>query len=276
MTVTRAVMQRNIYKHLIETLMDLDPKGPIPKALEADRSTTVADIISLTASDIAALRFKATDSEGKETISALGRGKQHHILIITSFVIHKRSLGHPMLLEEDWLLITTEEFQKYCTSPDFIDITHGTGNPNTTQLQGTSQPPAGFSGGHRTRDTVYAFKRGIKRDTLQFPVLKDDKQWDLWNQDTKAQARSQDVIDVLLPTYKPTTPEETALFDEKQKFMYAVFMKTIQTDTGKSYVRANEATYDAQNIYKLLTTHASTSTKAAMDSTAIMSWQYDQ
>jgi hypothetical protein len=138
----------------------------------------------------------------------------------------------------------------------------------------TTQPPTGFAGTSRARDTVYDFKRGIKRDPSQFPapVLKDDKQWDLWNQDTKAQARSQDIIDVLLPSYKATTQEEITLFDEKQKFMYAVFMKTIQTDTGKSHVRANEATYDAQNIYKLLTTHASTSTKAAMDSTSIMSY----
>jgi hypothetical protein len=213
MTVTRALMQRNIYKHLIETLVDLDPLDPITKALEADRSITVADIMSLTASDITSLRFKTTDSEGVQTISTLGRGEQRHILIITSFVIHKRSLGHPVL-QEDWLLITTEEFQTYRTSPDFIDISHGNGTTNTTQLQATSQPPTGFAGGHRTRDTVYDFKRGIKRDPSQFPVLKDDKQWDLWNQDTKAQARSQDIIDVLLPTYRPTTQEEIALFNE--------------------------------------------------------------
>jgi hypothetical protein len=54
--------------------------------------------------------------------------------------------------------------------------------------------------------------------------------------------------------------------------MYAVFMKTIQTDIGKSFVRAHEKDYNAQQIYTLLLDHASTSTKAAMDSTAIMSY----
>jgi hypothetical protein len=54
--------------------------------------------------------------------------------------------------------------------------------------------------------------------------------------------------------------------------MYAVFMKTVQTDVGKSFVRGNEQKYDAQQIYKELLQHASTSTKAAIDSTAIMSY----
>jgi hypothetical protein len=69
-----------------------------------------------------------------------------------------------------------------------------------------------------------------------------------------------------------TTPDDKALLDEKQKCMYAVFMKTVQTDMGKSFVGSNEANYDAQKIYEHLIKHFSTSTKAAMDSTAIMSY----
>jgi hypothetical protein len=79
-------------------------------------------------------------------------------------------------------------------------------------------------------------------------------------------------MEIFTSGYKPVSPDDVTLFDEKQKFMYAVLMKTVQTDVGKSFVRAHESTYDAQKIYEELVRHASASTKASMDSTTIMSY----
>ena len=87
-----------------------------------------------------------------------------------------------------------------------------------------------------------------------------------------AQARAQDLDDVLNISYVPTTKEEILLFNEKKKFMYAVFEKTLLTDKGKALVRAHQSTYDAQTIYKELLDYASTSTKATMDATALLSY----
>ncbi|HEY9711418.1 MAG TPA: hypothetical protein V6D48_24640 [Oculatellaceae cyanobacterium] len=102
--------------------------------------------------------------------------------------------------------------------------------------------------------------------------MKDDASWDNWNQGTKAQANAQDVADVLDPLYKPSTPEEIALFLEKQKFMYAVFEKTLQTDKGKALVRHYQTSFDAQKIYKELSEYAMKSTKAAMDASTLLSY----
>jgi hypothetical protein len=46
----------------------------------------------------------------------------------------------------------------------------------------------------------------------------------------------------------------------------------VLTDQGKGLVRQYESTYDAQKVYAGLVTHASKSTKAAMDSTDLLSY----
>ena len=121
-------------------------------------------------------------------------------------------------------------------------------------------------------DLVREFCHGIKRNTSQFIPLKDDAAWDNWNRGTIAQARAQDLDEVLDPNYIPATVEATELFKEKQKFMYAMFEKTLLTDKGKSLVCQHQQTFDAQAIYKELVLYASQSTKAALTSSSLLSY----
>jgi hypothetical protein len=100
-----------------------------------------------------------------------------------------------------------------------------------------SNPGTPAASSTHARDAVADFKRGIKRNPSQFPILKDDKQWDGWNCSHNAQARAQGVDDVMNSTYKPSTTEVKALFEVKQTYMFAVFEKTLLTDQGKAYVR---------------------------------------
>ena len=85
-------------------------------------------------------------------------------------------------------------------------------------------------------------------------------------------ARTQDVIEVLDPLYVPSSQEQIDLFDEKQKFVFAVFDKNLLTDKGKALVRAYQATYDAQKVYKELQEYALQSTKASMDASMLLSY----
>ena len=59
---------------------------------------------------------------------------------------------------------------------------------------------------------------------------------------------------------------------EMQKYMYAVFIKTLQTDQGKAYVREHEKDSDAQKVYKKISEFALKSTKASLDSSNILSY----
>src|SRR5687767_2358760 len=99
-------------------------------------------------------------------------------------------------------------------------------------------------------DLIKDFKCGICRDASQFSTLKDDATWDNWNRGTIAQARAQDIAEVLNPSYIPSSTEVVELFAEKQKFMYTVFKKTLLTDKGKALVCLYQHSFDAQTIYK--------------------------
>ncbi len=89
---------------------------------------------------------------------------------------------------------------------------------------------------------------------------------------TTAHARSQEMDDVLNPTYQPTTTQDTELFLERQKYMYAVFARTLQTDKGKSLVRTYQNSFDAQAIYKYLVIYSKSSTKATLDCASILEY----
>jgi hypothetical protein len=85
------------------------------------------------------------------------------------------------------------------------------------------------------------FKRGIKRDPSVYPTLKAE----LWNDNGHRsfanQARAQDVHDALDDKYVPITTAEKDLFQENQKFLYAILDSKVETAKGKAIIRKYEA-----------------------------------
>lgn len=77
---------------------------------------------------------------------------------------------------------------------------------------------------------------------------------------------------ILDPGYKPTKPDDKLLFNEKQKYIYAVFEQKLLTDKGKALVHIYEASSDAQSIYSKLVKHCTKSIKASLDLTMIMEY----
>jgi hypothetical protein len=98
------------------------------------------------------------------------------------------------------------------------------------------------------------------------PHHHQDTRWDTWNRSIVSIARAQAVEQVLDSTYKPALPDEALLFEEKRKFMYAVFERTLQSKKGKAIVRAHEARFDAQKVYAKIHTYCVKSTKALLNS----------
>ncbi len=86
-----------------------------------------------------------------------------------------------------------------------------------------------------------------------------------------AQARAQDIFKILDPSYAPNQTEEP-LFKAKQKYLYAVFERVLQTDKGKVLVCAYEETADAQQIFKDLCENALRSMRSSIDSSRILSY----
>ena len=98
-----------------------------------------------------------------------------------------------------------------------------------------------------------------------FPVLKDEQKWDLFQHEMEAQVAAQDVEEVLNSAHVPTpgTDLET-LFACKQKFMFAVFQRSLKTDKTQS-ILCNTPGKNAQDVWAAVTTHMKDSTAAQLD-----------
>jgi len=103
-------------------------------------------------------------------------------------------------------------------------------------------------------------------------IFKEGKQFDSWQRSTMALARAQDVAEILDPGHVPVTQDDKDLFQEKQKYMFAVFDRTLLTDTGKALVHEHENDFDARKIYLEIVKFYLKSTKASLDSSNLLSY----
>jgi hypothetical protein len=181
----------------------------------------------------------------------------------------QNDIGDP--IHGDWQNLTIKDEFKEFGIIGFASYTVTQVTPPTTLSSGV-----GTSGNTsfttKVRDRVFEFKKGIKHDPASFTVMKDSKQWDSVHHTLKAQTCYQDVDDILYPCYQPTTVEDIALFAEKQKYMYSVFERTLQTDEGKVIVRSHDSDRNAQLIYSEFLQVMTQSTETLMDSGKLLSY----
>jgi hypothetical protein len=235
-------------------VLRLDDTKPLWKALEQNGYEDIRDLLPLAIDDIESLKYTEKDANNKTITKDLLKPHAKLLECFLRYTKHRMVQGNPIT---DWTTVTQEEFDDFRSSTAWLIAGPPTGGATTAP---------------RTRDPVQDFKKGIKRDPSNFTSLKDEKQWDNWKRTMLAQATAQDVAEVLDPTYAPTSIDDTRLFAEKQKYMYAVLEKNVQTDTGKRLVREHLNDYDAQEVFKKLTEHANKSTKASIEAAAKLSY----
>ena len=244
-------------QHILEVVFALPVDSPLHRAMEANMYTNPEDLLMEDNDTLDNLTFKGDDKK----LAKIPKGGAGLLKALKQYVAHQLNQGIAFG-PNDWISITKEQFDKFRIS----------NANNIMPFVATSAQPQSIPKVPLSHDLVRDFKRGIKRNSTQFPCLKDDAMWDNWNRGTIAQARAQDIAQVLDPTYVPSTHEERELFLEQQKFMYAVFEKTLLTDKGKALVRQYQHTFDAQMIYKELSTYAMLSTKATMNASNLLSY----
>jgi hypothetical protein len=139
------------------------------KSLTAAQIVNIEDLGTLLEADIKNLSFIALIDADP---TPMGPGQRGVLRAFIAFIRHRANKDNP--IGDSWNAdITREEFNMYCVGPSF----NGTifGDPSA------SNPGIPSALSTRAHDAVADFKRGIERDPLQFPILKDDKQWDGWN-----------------------------------------------------------------------------------------------
>jgi hypothetical protein len=216
-------------------------------------------IVNMPESDVNLMQYVDHDAGD---IKMLGRADRSLFRIVQAFYYYSVTNGRP--LDADWLLVMKDAFRDFRRVYNPID---GTMNRIAASITPRNNPKT-----PRACDIVMEFKKGIKRESSAFTILKEEKQWDAFRRSLKANCSAQDVSEILNHTYVPTTTEDVALFAEKQKYMYAVFQRCLLTDKGKTFVREHEQDGDAQTVFMKLQQHATQSTKALLDSSDILSY----
>ena len=159
---------------------------------------------------------------------------------------------------EDYLINGLEEPRSLPSSP--VRPTASNTTPSTTATSRTSVTPTEL------------FKRGIKRDPSLFPVMKQDSQFRQWKLHTISLAKAQDCGEIIDGSYVPKTVEESALFQQKQIYMYSVFCHTLLTNVGLKLVRDHEHTNDAQAVFRSFIEHYTGSVIADLDQAQLMEY----
>ena len=242
--------------HVLDNVLGRGDGTPLKNALIQNGIEGILDMGNLRQADIDTLSY----TDDKNTQVPLNLGDKNIIRVFLQYVNYRTDLGAP--IGDGWIAITRDDFNEYRA------------HLMASNAPGTSPTMSSSSTGPQRKPTspVDTFRRGIKRDATQFPVLKDERMKDTWHHQFLNQARAQGVADILDHLYTPTTQEDKELFDEMQKFLYAVLDTTVRTDRGRAIVRSYEDTYDAQKVYTELQEYHMSSTKAKIESSTLLSY----
>ena len=244
--------------HILDNVFGRGKETPIGKALALHGIIEILDLVNLRQEDIDSLTYP--DSEDKCILRNLNPGDKNIIRIFIKYTTYQTYNGDA--IGDNWTSITRSLFADYrnnnkVTTPTHPPIIQDSPKITTPMIMPT---PAD------------KFRHSTKRDPTQFPIIKDENMKDIWHRKMNIQARVQGVSHVLDQNYTPTTLEEVELFDEMQKFMYAILDKNVLTDQGRAIVRAHEATYNAQKAYNEIKNHHNSSTKAKIEASSILSY----
>ena len=257
--------QKQAFDYVLNDVLDRDDSSGLKKSLQENGINDILSLLGIDNFTVENLTYERSPTEPHHPVN---RGDKSLIRAFISYVEYVRSNGNPLSSSTEWMALTHTEFDAYRVS-HYIPL-NGPNAPTPNVNVTASGAPIGVTPVKYSKADI--FRRGIKRDPNSFPVLKEEKFNDSWHRSFENQARAQDVFQVLDPTYVPIHAEDIELFDEKQKYVYAILEQKVLTDRGKGFVRDHERTYDAQKVYEKLVDHHLKSTKAMIDSSSILSY----
>jgi predicted O-linked N-acetylglucosamine transferase (SPINDLY family) len=109
-------------------------------------------------------------------------------------------------------------------------------------------------------DLVTLFRKSIKQEPKDFPVIKLLNQWDSTKHAVNAMATVQSIAEVLNHTYIPSAGDKP-LFDLKNSYWYKVLVDIIQESSLQAIVNAGPVG-DGQTVWTNIVTEAEKSMTA--------------
>jgi hypothetical protein len=255
----------DIFDHVMDNVLNRDDNSALKTTLMHRGYTDVPSAVSMGDDEI--------DDLKSDTNKKMSPGDMGLLKMLVKFnhfrILKNTSIVNPI----DWLNVTKQEFDQFRVVDIYeyrllaagqVPGTLPVGNAPATTLANTTaaalQKPADM------------FRRAIKRDQSLFPELKNEELNDAWHRSFETQAHAQDVAEVLNVNYDPATQELIDLFAVKQTYVYAILESKVQTDRGRAIVRLHEVDRDAQQVYQKLRAHHTSSTKAKMNSSDLLTY----
>jgi hypothetical protein len=261
------ISQMAAFNHVTQIVL---VNANITKALREDGIKEISGLISLDDQQVEDLTYLDSDPTNT-TAYCLKKGEIGIIKSFIHYVHYRDEIGNP--IGDDWRNITQDDFDQFCCNTMYtrrFASLASLGSP--APLASSFIPAPTPTTSHSAPSPVDLFKRGIKHDPSVYPTLKDELWNDNWHRSFANQARAQDLSDVLNAAHVPTTSVESDLFQEKQKFLYAVLESKVETAKGKAIIHKYERSFNAQKAYAELQTHHLTSTKASLSSVKILGY----
>jgi hypothetical protein len=119
-------------------------------------------------------------------------------------------------------------------------------------------------------DSVALFKKYIKQEPKDFPVIKSLNQWDSVKRAVNATATIQSIAEVLNHTYIPSA-EDKPLFDLKNSYWCKVLVDIIQESSLWAIVNTGPVG-DGQTVWTNIITKAEKSTTAHISSQSLTTY----
>jgi len=169
--------------------------------------------------------------------------------------------GHTMV--DELLTFTMEDFDFESDEHDLCK--RQVADPNFQAIS----PPS--TAGRAPSNLMQDFNKGVHRDPLSFPTMKNIEQWDNWQRVFTATAEAQGVSNVLDLQYIPATTAEAQLFDAHQTYLYAVLLQTVKDSLLKAIV-INNTNRQVQDIWRDITNAAKASTLAEIKANSLLQY----
>ena len=250
---------------LISRVLGVQKDSPIDLALQNENYTEVGDLHFIEEPDIGAWRYIPV---GKTEDRALSGKDRKMLQLFVRWARQKvsKDLGHFPDADE-WDKLTKDDYIAYVENlGQAKSVSNQSSTPSTTSTPVTTPSVP------KSTNIVSDFKKSVKKDVQSFSKFEEDKFWDAWKMSVEAQARAQDLEDVLQPTFVPVGTDETALFAQKQNYMFAVFLYTVKTGAGRAIVKKHHLKGDAQQVWKDLVEHYTSSTTSKLRSDQLMKY----
>ena len=240
-------------KKFLRRVYDQDPDSALERALIHANWTELKQFKFMDETEIDNLKY--IDNDGDEV--NLESGPKAYLKITLARIDHM--LDNEVDITENYLdNLTHQNLLDFCRSDAYRNRRlHSASLPGYTP---TAVPTT------IVKTASENFRRGIKHDMTLFKDITKDEGWEPWHRHLITTCRAQNLENIRVPIYTPADVNETELFDEQKTYMYAVFERTVKTQTGIEIVRKFHSLYNAQAVYEDLVKAYESSTRADIES----------